>query len=90
MPLITSLLVFKKPLPEKVTASLSNNRLEDLRSSDRRKYSLRNWSRWWSRSASPESEENIKDVKTKIDDINVSFFFLNSLKDLILYVILYL
>ncbi|RHZ77412.1 hypothetical protein Glove_180g112 [Diversispora epigaea] len=67
LPLITSLLVFKKPLPEKVTTSLSNNRLEDLRSSDRR-YSLRNWSRWWSRSASSQHTDNeakTKDDKTK-------------------------
>uniref|UniRef100_A0A1D1YV85 Nuclear elongation and deformation protein 1 n=2 Tax=Anthurium amnicola TaxID=1678845 RepID=A0A1D1YV85_9ARAE len=49
-PIIASLLVFQKPLPDSAIADLSDNK---LRSSDQRRYSLRGWSRWWSRSSSP-------------------------------------
>ncbi|CAG8696593.1 10577_t:CDS:2, partial [Acaulospora colombiana] len=63
-PLITSLIVFNKPLPETTETKSSGDRLEDLSSPDRRKYSLRNWSHWWTRSASSQhtgSKEIIKE-----------------------------
>ncbi|CAI2163136.1 14769_t:CDS:10 [Funneliformis geosporum] len=66
-PIIVSLLVYQKPLPDSTMANLSSNRLEELRSSDQRRYSLRGWSRWWSRSSSPvpiEASEKI-DKKPK-------------------------
>ncbi|CAJ0755694.1 4569_t:CDS:2 [Entrophospora sp. SA101] len=64
-PIIASLLIFKKPLPESTMASLANNRLEP----DRRRYSLREWSRWWSRSSSIERPiNNIRDKEKAIQE----------------------
>ncbi|CAJ0649797.1 3377_t:CDS:10 [Entrophospora sp. SA101] len=54
-----------KPLPESTMASLANNRLEP----DRRRYSLREWSRWWSRSSSIERPiNNIRDKEKAIQE----------------------
>ncbi|PKC70831.1 LNS2-domain-containing protein [Rhizophagus irregularis] len=60
-PIIASLLVFQKPLPDSTVTDLYNNK---CRSSDQRRYSLRGWSRWWSRSSSPLPIE----APVKVDD----------------------
>lgn len=74
-PIIASLLVFKQPLPDSTMASLANNRLEP----DRRRYSLREWSRWWSRSSSIERPiNNIEEAyeeKAKQETEKVFFIF---------------
>ncbi|CAG8709351.1 19843_t:CDS:10, partial [Racocetra persica] len=59
-PLIISLVVFKKPLPDSTMTLLTSNRSEELRS-NKRKYSLRGLSRWWSRSSSPQPVDTIEE-----------------------------
>ncbi|CAG8626013.1 10420_t:CDS:10, partial [Funneliformis mosseae] len=63
-----------EPLPDSTMTNLSSNRLEELRSSDQRRYSLRGWSRWWSRSSSPlpiEASEKIdKEPKDNVEKEN--------------------
>ncbi|RIA99275.1 Lipin/Ned1/Smp2-domain-containing protein [Glomus cerebriforme] len=69
-PIIVSLLVFQKPLPDSTVADLSNNKLEGLRSSrssDQRRYSLRGWSRWWSRSSIEAPEKIDEKPKNNIE-----------------------
>ncbi|GBB94675.1 hypothetical protein RclHR1_00240023 [Rhizophagus clarus] len=61
-PIIASLLVFQKPLPDSTVADLSDNK---CRSPDQRRYSLRGWSRWWSRSSSPLPIE----APVKVDEV---------------------
>ncbi|CAG8679067.1 9662_t:CDS:10 [Dentiscutata erythropus] len=54
-PLIISLVVFKQPLPDSSMALLTSDNSED-----KRRYSLRGFSRWWNRSSS-KSADTIKE-----------------------------